>query len=71
MRKRAYRCNKCLNLEERHIAEGREPLCAVPCSQCGGLAIKLPTSSSMSKIFGELAQLNKERSELAISERNA
>jgi hypothetical protein len=71
MQTHAYRCNKCLKLEERHVTEGRDPLSAVPCSQCGGLAIKLPTSLSLSKIFSELAQLNKEKSELAISERNA
>jgi hypothetical protein len=70
MQKHAYRCNKCLNLEERHSTEGHEPLYAAPCSQCGGLAIKLPASLSMSRIFGELEQLSKEKGEFVISERN-
>jgi hypothetical protein len=58
-------------LEERPIIDGREPMGATPCSRCDGLAIKLPASSSMSNIFSEVSQLNKDKSGLDFSEQNA
>jgi hypothetical protein len=39
------------------LRDGLEPLCAVPCPRCAGLAVKLPASESMSKIFGELERM--------------
>jgi hypothetical protein len=49
-----YRCNRCMILEERLLSGGQGPLCTVPCPKCGGLAIRLPTSASMEKIFEEV-----------------
>lgn len=57
MKRHQYRCNTCLILEERWLREGVEPFFAVPCPKCAGLAIKLPTSDSMSKIFADLARV--------------
>lgn len=57
MKRHQYRCNTCLILEERWLREGVEPFFAVPCPKCAGLAIKLPTSDSMGRIFAELARM--------------
>jgi hypothetical protein len=58
MERYQYRCNKCLMLEERLFEEEKLPLCVIPCSRCGGLAIRVPASESMSKIFSELGRMN-------------
>lgn len=70
MKSHQYRCNKCLVLLERQLTEGVEALCTFPCPRCGGLAIKMPTSKSMSKIFAELERMNKEHNFELFSERH-
>jgi hypothetical protein len=56
LKKHEYRCNRCLIIENRLLSEGIKPLCSVACSKCGGLAIRLPVSESIDKLFEEIGQ---------------
>ncbi len=51
MQKHQYRCNRCLIIEERALWAGMSPLSSVPCSRCGGLAIRLPANESIAHLF--------------------
>jgi hypothetical protein len=51
MKKHQYRCNRCLIIEERVLWAGMAPLSSVPCSRCGGLAIRLPAAESVAQLF--------------------
>jgi len=56
LKKHEYRCNRCLIVEERWLSGGLKPLCSVACSKCGGLAIRMPVSESIDKLFRETGQ---------------
>jgi hypothetical protein len=51
VKKHQYRCNRCLIIEDRVLREELTPLCSVPCSRCGGLAIKLPAGEAVAALF--------------------
>jgi hypothetical protein len=53
VKKHQYRCNRCLTIEDRVLREELAPLCSVPCSRCGGLAIKLPVAESVAALFAD------------------
>jgi hypothetical protein len=55
MKKYEYRCNRCMIIEDRWLRGGVEPLCSVACSKCGGLAIRLPVSSSIECVFLQIS----------------
>jgi hypothetical protein len=56
LKKHEYRCNRCMVIENRMLADGLRPLCSVTCTKCGGLAIRLPVSESIDKLFEEIGQ---------------
>jgi hypothetical protein len=50
-----YRCNRCLEIEMDYL-EPHNSTFTIPCSKCGGLAIKLPISDSIKMIFRDSRQ---------------
>jgi hypothetical protein len=53
MKKYEYRCNRCLIIEERWLFNSKKPSDSVPCHKCGSLAIRLPWSKSIDKVFDD------------------
>jgi len=53
MNKYEYRCNRCLIIEERWHFNSKKPTDSLPCHKCGGLAIRLPWSKSIDKVFDD------------------
>ena len=56
VKKHAYRCNRCLVIEDRVLSENLKPWYSAPCSKCGGLSIRLPISESIDRLFQEIEQ---------------
>ena len=53
MRKYEYRCSRCLIIEERWLLNSKKPANSVPCHKCGDLAIRLPWSKVIDKVFDD------------------
>jgi hypothetical protein len=53
-----YRCNRCLSIE--HIPLGSQGVSfVIPCTKCGGLAVKQPVQDSIFKMFNSTSSRDK------------
>jgi 3-methyladenine DNA glycosylase AlkC len=53
MNKIEYRCNRCLVIEERWLLKSNKSFNSIPCHKCEGLALRLPWSKSIDKVFDD------------------
>ena len=57
MNKIEYRCNRCLEIEERWLHKSNKSSNSIPCHKCGGLALRLPWSKSIDKVFDDFEKI--------------
>ena len=51
MNKYEYRCSRCFIIEERWLLNSKKLTNSIRCHKCGGLAIRLPWSKLIDKVF--------------------